>query len=120
PMTPLARPVSPAGQPCRSAQPVHPAVLVLGGAALDVEQGLAQPLRDLAGLAAALLPLGAGPLDGADRGDDGGGAAGEDLGEGAVLEVAQPGVAGDGLVTGVVPQSGGGGQQGVAADAHRF
>src|SRR5690606_36717406 len=100
-----------------SAQLVHPAVLVLGRAALDVEQGLAQLLRDLSGLAAALLPLGTGPLDGADGGDDGGGAAGEDLGEGAVLRVALPLVDGDPLLDGLVAQVAGDAQQGVTGDA---
>ncbi len=61
-------------------------------------------------------PLGARALDRADRGDDRGRAAGEDLGQGAVLRVALPLVDGDAALLRPVTEVTGDGQEGVPGD----
>src|SRR5574340_1300887 len=61
-------------------QPGHPAVGVGEGAALDSRQGVTQRHRHLAGFAVTDGELPIAVLDPADRGDDGGGTAGEHLG----------------------------------------
>ena len=63
------------------AQLVDPAVRVRPAAVLDVEQLVAQPHGDRAGLAVADDPLLPGALDDAHRGDHRGRAAGEHLGD---------------------------------------
>src|SRR3954451_22740652 len=65
----------------RSDDLVDPAVRVGTGAVLDADQFLAEPHRDLAGLAVPDRPLAVPALDPADRADDRGGAAAEHLGE---------------------------------------
>src|SRR6478735_4642746 len=67
-----------------------PAVLVLGGAALDRDELVAQPLGGLAGSAAADGELAVMAGDLADRSDDRGGAAGEGLGQLAALGIRAP------------------------------
>src|SRR4051812_13771926 len=100
-----------------SAQLVHPAVRVLPDTALDAEQGLAQLQGDLAGRAVAVGPGVRLRLDMADRRDDRGGAAGEDLGEGAGGRVGAPLVQGDDTFLGGVAEVAGDLEEGVAGDA---
>src|SRR6478735_159895 len=81
-------------RPTRSDDAVHPAERVLGAAVLDVDQRLAHLRGDLAALGRA-RHLAAGPVQAADRGDDRGGAAGEDLRDPAAGDAVAPLVDGE-------------------------
>src|SRR3954451_22572414 len=85
----------------RSGEAAHPAVRVVTAAVLDVEQGLADRAGDGADLVAAAVAvrrpsgqrchgLAAVPDQPTDRGDHGGGPAGEDLADLAARDAVAP------------------------------
>src|SRR4051812_29940394 len=100
----LRRTGGPTSRPGCSDHPMQPAGGVVGAAVLDVDERLADLHREGSRLGGA-LDLAAGPLQRADRRHDGGGAAGEDLGDLAGGDALAPLVDGEpallDLVTGL-------------------
>src|SRR5688572_11518432 len=102
--------------PEASGDPVQPAVRVGHPPVLDVEERLAQPHGQRAGRAVADGEVAGARLDLADRGDDGGGAAGEGLGDRAVGDPLPPLVHGEQPLRHRVAELAGQGDEGVAGD----
>src|SRR6266851_8855428 len=87
------------------------------GAALDVDERRAQAHGDGTRLSVSNEPRAARRLRRPDRGDDGGGAARESLGEGAVRAAGSPLLDADASYLDLVPQVLAERQQGVTSDA---
>src|SRR4051812_30429249 len=85
-----------------SGNAVHEAVHVRGGAVLNGQQRVAQPLGNLPGFTVVHEVAAARVLHLTDGGDDRGGAAGKHFTERAVLHVALPVIDADGALFGAV------------------